>query len=191
MGGREPTPADGASAEEQLAALASAGSLLDTNGLDYWLFGGWAVDFHLGAITRGHEDIDVAVHLDDALAIGSVLEADGWRHQPSEDDDGGTGYERGRVRLELTFLVEGSDGTVRIPLRSGTALWSEEPLGDETRELDGTRARVVKLELLRRGKSSPRVGCWRARQSQMSVARLASSSAGFWVAVMKRPPCRR
>ncbi len=76
--------------------------------------------------------------------------------EPSEDDDGGTGYERGRVRLELTFLVEGPDGTVLIPLRSGTALWSEKPLGDETRELDGTRARVVKLELLRRGKSSPR-----------------------------------
>jgi Aminoglycoside-2''-adenylyltransferase len=153
MSGREPTAAR---AREQLAALASADSLLGTNGLDYWLFGGWAVDFHVGAITREHEDIDVAVWLRDAPAIESLLEAHGWRHRPSDEDDGGTGYERGGVRLELTFLVEDADGNVFIPLRSGRALWSPEPLGDETRDLDGTRARVVKVDLLRRGKSSPR-----------------------------------
>jgi hypothetical protein len=32
------------STEKQLAAIASFSSLLDQQGLDYWLFGGWAVD---------------------------------------------------------------------------------------------------------------------------------------------------
>jgi hypothetical protein len=27
----------------------------------YWLFGGWAVDFHAGRVTRDHADIDLAV----------------------------------------------------------------------------------------------------------------------------------
>ena len=143
-------------AEQQLSALASAGALLDQSELDHWLFGGWAVDFYVGAITREHEDIDLAVWLRDAPAIGSVLEAHLWRHEPSEEDDGGTGYGRGRVRLELTFLVEDPDGNVFIPLRSGRAPWSPEPLGEETRDLGGTRTRIVKLDLLRRAKSSPR-----------------------------------
>jgi hypothetical protein len=35
-------------------------------------------------------------------------------------------------------------------------LWSEEPLGNAVRRLLGARARVVGLDLLMRGKSSPR-----------------------------------
>ena len=37
------------SAEEQLAAIASLSSALDQHGVEYWLFGGWAVDFWVGA----------------------------------------------------------------------------------------------------------------------------------------------
>ena len=40
--GREP---DRVPAAEQLAALARIHELLDGQGLEYWLFGGWAVDF--------------------------------------------------------------------------------------------------------------------------------------------------
>ena len=79
-------------AQEQLAALAEIGELLDEAGLDYWLFGGWAVDFHLGAVTREHDDVDFAVWLHDAEAIASLLETHAWRHNPYPDEDGGTGY---------------------------------------------------------------------------------------------------
>jgi hypothetical protein len=46
---------------EQLAALARIHELLDGQGIDYWLFGGWAVDFHAGLVTRAHDDLDIAV----------------------------------------------------------------------------------------------------------------------------------
>ena len=47
-------------AEVQLAAIASIGRALDQEAIDYWLFGGWAVDFWVGRVTREHDDIDVA-----------------------------------------------------------------------------------------------------------------------------------
>jgi hypothetical protein len=37
---------------EQLVALARVHELLVRHRIEYWLFGGWAVDFHAGAITR-------------------------------------------------------------------------------------------------------------------------------------------
>jgi aminoglycoside phosphotransferase (APT) family kinase protein len=146
----------GGRGELQLSALAEVGTLLDRSGFEYWLFGGWAVDFHVGAVTREHDDVDLAVWLDDAEAIGSLLEAESWRHAPTGDEDGGIGYERGGVRLELTFLTSDDAGRVFVPLRHGSVLWAEEPLGNEMHDLLGVRSRVLGLALLKHGKSSAR-----------------------------------
>jgi Aminoglycoside-2''-adenylyltransferase len=48
------------SKEEQLAAVATLDELLGREALDYWLFGGWAVDFHAEEVTRAHDDVDIA-----------------------------------------------------------------------------------------------------------------------------------
>jgi hypothetical protein len=106
----------------QLAALARVDAVLGRAGTAYWLFGGWAVDFHFGAVTRPHDDVDIALWLDDLPRIVALLEQDGWRHAPAEDEDGGTGYERAGVRLELTYLVRDAEG-VLTPLSTGPARW--------------------------------------------------------------------
>jgi hypothetical protein len=142
--------------EPQLAALAELGALLDREGFESWLFGGWAVDFHVGAVTREHADVDLAVWARDADALDSLLQDDGWRHAPEPDEDGGTGYTRGGVRVELTYLVTDEAGRILVPLHSGNVLWSEAPFGDEQRELHGVRARILPLALLRSGKSTAR-----------------------------------
>ena len=139
----------------QLQALASVDEAFEAEGLDYWLFGGWAVDFYVGRITRAHDDVDIAIWYEDLPRIVELLEHDGWRHAPRENEDGGTGYERDAVRLELTFLVR--DGrSVFIPLRSGRGVWPDGAFGDDRRELQGVGARLIALDALARGKSSPR-----------------------------------
>jgi hypothetical protein len=143
-------------ASEQLAALARIGALFEEAGIDYWLFGGWAVDFYAGSVTRAHDDLDVAVWLADIPRIAQLLEADDWRHAPLADEDGGTGYERGPVRLELTYLVRDGEGRVFTPLRDGRGAWSEAALADDVGELNGVRARLIALAPLMRGKSRPR-----------------------------------
>jgi dihydrofolate reductase len=141
---------------KQLAALASVSELLDRDDIDYWLFGGWAVDFYAGSVTRPHDDIDIAVWRDDLPRIVRLLERDGWDHVPYPDEDGGTGYECAGVRLELTYLVRKDDGEIVIPMRDFEATWPDGTFGDDVRELRDVRARLIGRAALARGKSFPR-----------------------------------
>jgi hypothetical protein len=93
----------------------------------------------------------------DVSQIAKLLLANGWRHAPFDDEDGGTGFERGGVRLELTFLVRGVDGLASIPLRSGEVVWpGKEALADDVGELRGVQSRLIGIESLLQGKSTPR-----------------------------------
>lgn len=157
-------------------------ALLAAAGIEYWLFGGWAVDFHVGERTRPHDDVDVAVWRADLPRIASLLAEDGWSHAPEPDEDGGTGYEREGVRLELTYLARGEGGRVVTPLRGGEAAWAADAFGDDVRELDGVRARVVSLQALTRTKSSARGDAEEARKDRADLSRLA--------ALRPRPPTR-
>jgi hypothetical protein len=141
----------------QLSALAEVSDSLQTAKIDYWLFGGWAVDFYVGSVTRLHDDVDLAVWLVDVPRITKLLLNNGWRHAPSHDEDGGRGFERGGVRLELTYLVHGGDGLVFIPLRSGVVVFpGKAELAGDVRELRGVQARLIALASLIDGKSTPR-----------------------------------
>ena len=141
----------------QLAALAEVTRLLERDAIEHWLFGGWAVDFYVGHVTRHHDDVDLAVWLDDVPRIEQLVLSTGWEHVPNPDEDGGTGYERGRVRLELTYLRRRDDGTVVVPLCTGDVAWRADAFDDDVRELGGVSASVIALPALREGKaSSPR-----------------------------------
>jgi hypothetical protein len=140
----------------QLSALGRVCELLERARLDHWLFGGWAVDFYVGEVTRGHFDVDLAVWHSDLAQIVELLERDGWRHAPLADEDGGTGYEREGVRLELTYLVRLDDGRIAIPLRSGPVAFRDGTFGGDVGELQGVRARLIGLEALTAGKGTPR-----------------------------------
>jgi lincosamide nucleotidyltransferase A/C/D/E len=52
--------------------------LLETDGIDVWLDGGWGVDALLGHETREHDDLDVVVELDDGRRAIALLEAFGY-----------------------------------------------------------------------------------------------------------------
>jgi dihydrofolate reductase len=143
-------------AGRQLGALAGVASDLERAGIEHWLFGGWAVDFYAGRITRPHSDVDVAVWLADLPRIAELLVGRGWVHAPQPGEDGGTGYERDGVRLELTFLLRDASGRVLTPLDAGDAVWPDEALGHDVRELACVRARLVGLDALRRAKATKR-----------------------------------
>lgn len=143
-------------AKRQVASIASLHSLLESEGIEHWLIGGWAVDFYAGRITRDHHDIDLAVWFQDMARISELLTREGWSHSPKEDEDGGTGYQHGVLRLELTYLARGDNGAVYTPLRNGRVSWPDDALGDEVRELGSATCRLVSLASLKRSKSFPR-----------------------------------
>ncbi len=130
----------------QLDALRDVVAAFDAAGIEHWLFGGWAVDFHAGTMTREHGDLDLGIWLDDMPRIGEVLAAGGWIDLHDPDVDGGKAFGRGAVRLELTYLYRDADGETYTPLLDGTrGRWTDQALADEVGELDGVRCRVVSL----------------------------------------------
>ena len=139
--------------EAQLSALESIESLLGAHRIEYWLFGGWAVDFHAGGVSRAHDDLDLAVWIEDRDRIAHLLANGGWTHAPEDGEDGYTGYEREGVRLELAFLARDEDGAIFTPLVDGRGSWPEGAFGDDVAELGGVRARVIGLQALRADKS--------------------------------------
>jgi hypothetical protein len=158
---------------EQLAALARLHELFERHGIEYWLFGGWAVDFHAGSLTRAHDDIDIAVWAEDYDRMTSLLAADGWRHAPGEDDDGYTGYGHGDVRLELAFLARGEDGEVYTPLREGRGSWPDGAFEDDVAELRGVRVRLISLGALKADKSEVRDDSTVAAKDRADLATLS------------------
>ena len=59
--------------------------LLNTQGIEVILDGGWAVDALLGYQSRPHEDLDLAVFHKDVPAIRSLLESEGFSVVPRND----------------------------------------------------------------------------------------------------------
>jgi hypothetical protein len=142
--------------EAQLAALGELDEQLGRAGIEYWLFGGWAVDFHAGGVTRPHDDVDLAVWAVDHERIAALLAASGWGHAPEPHEDGGTGYERDGVRVELTFLVRDADRRVCIRLDAGDFQFAGGAFGSEVLELGAVRCRVVERKALVAMKSGRR-----------------------------------
>jgi hypothetical protein len=163
---------------EQLAALARLHELLTRQGIEYWLFGGWAVDFHVGSVTRVHADLDLAIWLRDHDRIAALLAADGWKHAPVENEDGYKGYERDAVRLELAFLERDAEATVYTPLRNGRAAWPPETFEDDVAELHGVCARIITLHALKAEKAETRDDASVAAKDRADSATLAGLGDG-------------
>src|SRR4051812_24549677 len=113
----------------QLSALVALHEQLSEHAIPYWLFGGWAVDFHVGRVTRSHDDIDVAVQSDDAGRVDELLRQTGW--VVVGDAEGYRTYRSGEVQLDVAWVKEGDDD------------WPEGAFGRETGELGGYRINVV------------------------------------------------
>jgi hypothetical protein len=158
---------------EQLAALARIHELLESQGIDYWLFGGWAVDFRAGLVSRAHDDLDLAVWQKDHERIAELLAADGWKHAPEVAEDGYTGYERGGVRIELAFLARDETGRVYTPLRQGRGTWPDEAFEDDVAELLGVRTRLISLRALLADKSEAHEDPIVASKDQADLATLS------------------
>jgi Aminoglycoside-2''-adenylyltransferase len=143
-------------ASGQLEAIASLDAALGSARIEYWLFGGWAVDFWVGRVTREHDDIDAAAWRCDYDAIKRALVDVGWRHTPVENEVVGTRYTWGNAEVEFTFVEARDDGAVVVPIPEREIVVTTEPFGEERRVLHDVGARTIPLDLLLSGKRMTR-----------------------------------
>lgn len=59
--------------------------LLESNGIEVWLDGGWGVDALLGRQTRPHGDLDIAIQHKDVPKLRELLYTRGYRQVPRDD----------------------------------------------------------------------------------------------------------
>jgi hypothetical protein len=161
-------------ARAQLETIGWLHTVLGEQGIDYWLFGGWAVDFHVGRVTRDHSDVDLAIWRSDLDLVSGLLEAHGWAHAPEPGEQGYTGYEREEVRVELAFLARDEAGTVYTPLPDGQGDWPAGSFGDAIAEVNGVHAHVVGLASLIEDKSGARHDPDVSAKDQADVALLTA-----------------
>jgi hypothetical protein len=132
----------------QLAALDATHRLFAAAGIEHWLFGGWAVDFHVGRVTRAHGDVDLVVGTGDHAQAVTLLREAGWDERSYEHPEEGSRHERTGVRLELTVAAPAGDGTWRTPGRWIEHPWPGQPFGRTVRMLEGVACPVVELDAL-------------------------------------------
>lgn len=118
--------------------------LMNGMGIDFWLSGGWAVDFHLGRVTRSHSDIDFVVELDDKETLWGLLEGEAAVHTTSDETGGVESFELDDLRVEITYVREDEKGS-RVTPGYESWPWPEGSFPDERVTLAEIATRAVSV----------------------------------------------
>jgi hypothetical protein len=129
----------------QLDLIGEIARLLDHARIRFWLRGGWALDFHLGRVTREHADTDLVTWLRHRERIRLLLTDHGFALVPGYPEPQLVLEKRGQ---EASFLfIARIDGAIVVP---GYESWPF-PRGafpDRRKTLGHVSARVVSPEEL-------------------------------------------
>ncbi|MEX2247820.1 MAG: aminoglycoside adenylyltransferase [Dehalococcoidia bacterium] len=124
----------------QLRLLGEIRDALAAAGVRWWLFGGWAMDFHAGEVTRDHSDIEAFVRKDDAEAVRRALTAAGFAAPPPLHPDEALPHLKDGQEAGFFYLVEDEAGRTITPGR-----WADWPWAAGA--FDGPPLRLGDLEL--------------------------------------------
>ncbi|MGK5521588.1 nucleotidyltransferase domain-containing protein [Micromonospora sp. URMC 107] len=113
-------------AGRQLDGIAELAGLASAAGIEVWLRGGWAMDFHLGEVTRPHVDVDWYCWRADADRLACLLRGRGWRPDPRMPVDVQLDLIRDDVEMSLAYLARDAMGQVVV----GAGPWTGTALPD-------------------------------------------------------------
>jgi hypothetical protein len=131
--------------EIQLRLIDELGRLLGGSNIRFWLRGGWALDFHLGCLTRQHADIDLVTWLRHRERLRHLLTSRGFSEVAK--------YPKPQLVLEkhgeeasFLFIVRHA-GNIVVP---GYEAWPFRPgtFPARPKTLHGVSARIVSSEEL-------------------------------------------
>ena len=108
--------------------------LLGKAQIDYWLRGGWALDFLQGEITRSHSDIDLAVWKRDASRLRVCLSTAGYKFE--RDIGVQIDFTKAGQELSVVFIAVDAAGRVFTP-DVADWIWHETALDHPPCQLNG------------------------------------------------------
>jgi hypothetical protein len=128
----------------QLRLIRELVNVLGEAGIEFWLRGGWALDFHLGEVTREHEDVDLVAWPAESERIRALLEPLGYVHAPHPNDRRELGLRLQKDGEEVAFwFVERTDTGAVVTRGYERWPWPNGMLDGPPRALRGTACRVL------------------------------------------------
>jgi hypothetical protein len=130
----------------QLELIGEIGRALDSAGVEWWLYGGWAMDFHAGRVTRDHSDIEFFAWARDAASVRRVLVAAGFAAHEGLHPDEGQPFTKGGVEVGAWYLQHDPAGRICTPGRWSDWPWPDGSFDGPRRSIDDVEAPVTSLE---------------------------------------------
>lgn len=132
-------------AADQLALIREITTILASAGVPHWLFGGWAVDFFVGACTRPHDDVEFVVWQHDLPRLHALLEARGCR--PAFTHEDAAGWWSGVVLAEFYCIEQNDEGQIVTPGPWKDWPWPMESFTAPPGRLDDVVCPLVRAEV--------------------------------------------
>ena len=110
-------------------------------GIDFWLRGGWALDFLLGELRSDHADIDLVAWQRDRDAIYDILTTAGFEHE-RELPDAAVDFAKNGQSIQI-LLLEHSPAGELVCRGFESQPFPDGMLGGPTRVLDGVSCRTL------------------------------------------------
>jgi hypothetical protein len=132
----------------QLRLVTEIRDALAEAGIAWWLFGGWAMDFHAGRVTRDHSDIEFYAYLEHAPRIRDLLTARGFGAPPGLHPDEGQPFLKDGQELGLWYLTDREDGAIVTPGRWSDWPWPAGSFDGPAGTIGDIEAPVVTLDCL-------------------------------------------
>jgi hypothetical protein len=131
------------SALGQLDIIREISDALTCAGVDHWLFGGWAVDFAIGYMTRRHRDVDFIVWKEDAPRVTGLLRILGYQPRPVKHLEHQVNWEKSSVELQVNLITKTADGSIISPGPFSDWPWLKECFGSDRGQIGGLRVPIV------------------------------------------------
>jgi Aminoglycoside-2''-adenylyltransferase len=131
----------------QLRLIGEIRDVLDAAGVAWWLFGGWAVDFHLGSVSREHGDIEFYIRSDDAERVSRAFLDAGFAPQEIPYADEAVEFTKDGQLICAVLLVDTAEGSV-IPGRWTDWPWPGDAFDGPPGRIGGLAVPIVSVEAL-------------------------------------------
>jgi hypothetical protein len=118
------------SALAQLGIIREISEALTRSEVDHWLFGGWAVDFAVGDMTRQHRDVDFIVWEVDLSRIAGLLRFLGYRARSSKHPKHQFSWEKSGTEVQINLITKTTDGSIISPGTFSDWPWLEGSFGN-------------------------------------------------------------
>jgi hypothetical protein len=132
---------------KQFGILAQIDSMLKRERVDYWIRGGWALDFILAKIRDNHADIDLVTWSRHRVLLVERLSASGFEVIPTARPERQVDFQRESIDVSFVFIERDKEGLLYSP---GVPKWhwSEDSITYRVCHLGGFAARPLSPDFL-------------------------------------------